>query len=277
MMKKLNLGCGNKYSLNWTNVDFHSDSSSVISCNLLQPLPFPNNSFDAVYSSHLLEHFSKEDALKIMYECFRLLKPGGIVRMVVPDLEYTCREYLRVIDRIEHEEVSHQYEWIILELIDQMVRTKAGGLMADYLSQIQEDFDKEAMHYVEQRVGTHIWQQIPKQANLSIAQKILSVKPFQIKNKLVYAYLKLVKQVIPSSLRQAMLDSTPLGEKHKWMYDRYSLNQLFRKAGFIDILPLDAQTSSIKDFHLDSLDINTDGTPYKPGSLYFEGIKPNSI
>ena len=56
-------------------------------------LPFQEDSFSAVYASHLLEHLYHEEAKRLLDECFRVLRPGGIIRLVVPDLEAMVREY----------------------------------------------------------------------------------------------------------------------------------------------------------------------------------------
>jgi predicted SAM-dependent methyltransferase len=58
------------------------------------PLPFPTDSADVIYSSHLLEHLYFEEAGKLVRECFRVLKAGGVLRVVVPDLGAIVREYL---------------------------------------------------------------------------------------------------------------------------------------------------------------------------------------
>ena len=56
-------------------------------------LPYNNNSLLYVYSSHCFEHLYLDQAMKFLRECFRVLKPGGILRLVVPDLELLIREY----------------------------------------------------------------------------------------------------------------------------------------------------------------------------------------
>ncbi len=52
-----------------------------------QGIPFPDRSFDVVYHSHVLEHLSKSEASKFLKECSRVLRPQGVLRVVVPDLE----------------------------------------------------------------------------------------------------------------------------------------------------------------------------------------------
>src|SRR5674476_867863 len=96
-MNKLNFGCGGRIAQGWTNIDFHSDDARVLRANLLSGFPFRDRYFDAVYSSHVLEHFTPAQADLLLQEAWRVLKPGGIVRIVVPDLEASCREYCRIL------------------------------------------------------------------------------------------------------------------------------------------------------------------------------------
>ena len=55
----------------------------------------------------------------LLRECHRVLKPGGLLRTVLPDLETACREYIRLLDEVATSETARRrYEWIILELLD---------------------------------------------------------------------------------------------------------------------------------------------------------------
>jgi len=67
------------------------------------PLPFEDNVFDLVYSSHVLEHFLKIDTQAIINEWVRVLKPEGIIRLSVPSLEALIKIY----------ELSGDMEYII--------------------------------------------------------------------------------------------------------------------------------------------------------------------
>ena len=109
-MKKLNLGCGDKTPEGWINVDYAWGAkipllnklditnvkwdSEITIHNLLKPLPWESESIDVVYSSHTLEHFTKEDGFSFLKECHRVLKTGGIIRIIVPDLKAFTLEYL---------------------------------------------------------------------------------------------------------------------------------------------------------------------------------------
>jgi predicted SAM-dependent methyltransferase len=267
---KLNFGCGNRFARGWVNIDFHSVSSEVQRVNLLQRWPFPDSYFDCAYSSHTLEHFSPDTAERLLIECARVMKAGGITRTVVPDLESTCREYLRILDQVNSSELARrQYDWIILELLDQMTRTKPSGRMAGYRERLLAANDQEMIRYVKSRTDTNPWESASK----SLGQKLSSMTPGQVANKLIYWYVGGVKKLLPGSLRDAIIDDTRIGEKHKWMYDRYNLAALMRRCGFLDVTFRTSKESAIPDFGEDFLDINPDGSVYKPFSLYCEAKK----
>lgn len=56
-------------------------------------LPFPDESVDFIYSSHMLEHLEREEAVHFIEEACRALRPRGILRICVPDLAYAIRLY----------------------------------------------------------------------------------------------------------------------------------------------------------------------------------------
>ncbi|HMP74544.1 MAG TPA: SAM-dependent methyltransferase, partial [Kiritimatiellia bacterium] len=94
------------------------------------------------------------------------------------------------------------------------------------------------------------------------------------KSLLVRLYARGLLRLIPGGMRRMMVDETPPGEKHRWMYDRYSLVTLLQQTGFSECRLLAAHESAIPDFGHDHLDVNPDGLPYKNVSLYCEAIKP---
>ncbi len=69
-------------------------SSRVFIHDVRKPLPFPSDSAEAIYSSHLLEHLYFEQGKTLRRECFRVLARKGILRVVVPDLASIVGEYL---------------------------------------------------------------------------------------------------------------------------------------------------------------------------------------
>lgn len=53
---------------------------------------------DTIYSSHMLEHLDRAEAQSFLAECRRVLRPGGILRLAVPDLRNAAYQYLRLSD-----------------------------------------------------------------------------------------------------------------------------------------------------------------------------------
>jgi predicted SAM-dependent methyltransferase len=269
-MMKLNFGCGDRFADGWVNIDFNTRHPSVRRCNLLKPWPFAGDSFDVVYSSHVLEHFTKTTGTFLIRECHRVLKPRGLVRIVVPDFENACREYLRVLDRLDTDpKAKGQHEWMLLELLDQLTRTQPSGLMEQFHLQAAKANDTGLLDYIASRTENVKRSVAP--ASFSARLKSLNVQ--KAGTILVKLYINGVKRLIPSSLRESVVDNTTIGEKHKWMYDRPCLKSLLESVGFSEVRFLTAFESAIAHFREDQLDVTTDGKPYKNASLYCEARK----
>ena len=267
-MKLLNIACGQRYHTDWINIDFNSDSDHIKRVNILTGLPFNDNSIDAAYSSHFLEHLNRQDGSDFINEIYRILKKDGIVRIVVPDLENLCKEYLKVFDlAANNKEYEKKYEWITIELIDQMVREKSGGEMQKVFNDVYNQADKEMADYILKRTGDELLSKPIQRLRGKISLN-------KIINNLIYLYLKIIYFLIPPKLRNLVFVNTSIGEKHKWMYDKVSLKILLEKAGFKEISIERHNTSRINNFNNYLLDIKADGTPYKGiSSIYIEAAK----
>jgi predicted SAM-dependent methyltransferase len=267
---KLNFGCGNRFSENWKNIDFHSQNDQIQRVNLLSGFPFVDESFGAVYSSHVLEHFEREQGKFLLYESWRILKKGGILRIVVPDFQESCSEYLRILSLPDNDTKKKLYNWIIIEVLDQMVRNSPSGEMGPFIKEAMLCEDKELKDYIRSRIQRTEWEPSKKLKLLQRLQKITSQK---ISTKLLYWYIKIVSSFIPPTLRSMVLVQTRIGEKHRWMYDAYGLRLLFKEIGFTKIRSCAFNESDIPGFNGDHLDCNPDGGPYKKNSIYIEGTK----
>lgn len=87
--KKLHVGCGKNILSGFDNLDFYwwRSDRNIIQCDLRMGLPLQSNSYDYIFSEHTLEHLMPNDALQMLSECYRVLRPGGTLRLVVPDLD----------------------------------------------------------------------------------------------------------------------------------------------------------------------------------------------
>ena len=255
-MKRLNLGCGHRYHPDWINVDFRSTGPGVISYNLYQRLPFTEDSFDVVYHSHLLEHFPKRFAPVFLQECLRVLKPRGIIRIVVPDLEQIASLYLTSLEKALQgdKEAQKRYEWIILEMFDQMVRNQSGGEMLNYWKQNP----MPAEPFVIERCGSEVLNA------LAVLRNLANPAPPEPQEGTI-----LEKDLDPKKIGEFRLS----GEVHQWMYDRYSLGLLLQKAGFQSVRVCQADQSDIPAFDTYLLDLEANGSVRKPDSLFMEARK----
>jgi SAM-dependent methyltransferase len=264
----LNLGCGERFHPEWVNLDLHPTDTSVRGWDLQEGLPFPDGSFDVVYHSHVLEHFPKAEGLRFLKQCYRVLRPNGIIRVAVPDLEQIARLYLEALDKSVAGDPIWQtrYEWILLELYDQVVRESSGGEMLAYVRRNpipERDF-------VASRIGGE-FRRMTAPASECTARKPVKV-PSKLRNLVSRktARLALGQQGIRAHDLGAFRIT---GEVHRWMYDRYSLSRALEQAGFRSPHKVEANESAVAGWTEFQLDTEPDGSVYKPDSLFMEATQ----
>jgi predicted SAM-dependent methyltransferase len=147
----LNVGCGQTFHSEWINVDVVPASPAVRRVDLARGLPFPDRSIDACYCSHVLEHLRPDDAGRALAELFRVLRPGGVVRIVVPDLRRVAEQYLSAFAAVDRGGLQREadYDWMMMELLDQSVRDTTGGEMARFLRRT----DLPNRDFIRSRIG----------------------------------------------------------------------------------------------------------------------------
>jgi len=90
----LNVGCGDQLHPGFINVDYHWLPGLDLCWDIANPLPFQDACIAGVFTEHCLEHLTKEAAENFISDVFRILCPGGIIRVVVPDAEVFLRAYV---------------------------------------------------------------------------------------------------------------------------------------------------------------------------------------
>ena len=160
-MQKLNLGCGPVQPAGWINTDgslrawvasrlswldwlmvrlriwpLTEFSRQTRFVQLHKRFPWPDNSADCVYLGEVLEHFTREDGMRLLAECFRVLKPGGVLRCRVPDNAEFWRNYLRDFDK-SHSRPRSEWSldhsrWVQMFFRDICVRRRWVGSYGHY-------------------------------------------------------------------------------------------------------------------------------------------------
>lgn len=89
---KLNIGGGSNGDLpGYVNIDRKVGREAY-------PLDYPSGSVDEIRASHILEHFSHRQCVAVLREWVRVLKPGGIIKLAVPDFKWIAENYLKGVE-----------------------------------------------------------------------------------------------------------------------------------------------------------------------------------
>jgi predicted SAM-dependent methyltransferase len=107
---KLNIGCGEVYLKGWINIDSTSEKADF-KHDMRKPLPYEDNSVAYIYNEHFIEHVTVQEGLAIMRDFYRVLKPGGVLRIATPGLDYLMFRYL-FFWKWQSWYKKYGYEWI---------------------------------------------------------------------------------------------------------------------------------------------------------------------
>jgi predicted SAM-dependent methyltransferase len=185
----LNLGAGPIQPEEWVNVDNSNRAKlasrlpwldqALVWCRILPPtefgrrtqtcdirkrLPFSDNSVSAIYGGEVLEHLTCEQGQRLLRECYRVLQPGGVLRLRVPDNYRFWRNYVQECDRVRelpraqwHEEHTR---WVQMFFRDICVRRPWLGSMGHFHKWMYDEvslilaFERAGFVQVERR-GLH--------------------------------------------------------------------------------------------------------------------------
>ena len=268
----------NRYQLHkeWNNIKFSSlpqldEPPFIHHLELRKPLPYEPNTFDEIYCGHVIEHLTPEDGINLVKELYRILKPGGTCRMVIPDLEEAAREYLHNLEIVSRDRTEGnviRYEWSVAHLIDQMVRTKPGGIMGEKLLAGDVDWDQiritngDALDSFREThpatLLTRLKNEFP--GTLKGIPKFIAWGLYGILRKLTVRFSKRTFVQLHN-------------EVSLWMYDQFSLKELMKEANFQNVQKVDFKTSHIKGWARYNFDQSDKGDYSLEPSVYVEGMK----
>ena len=270
----------------WTNVMFsplpYPSGGDVHHYDIRRPLPFADNTFDAVYAFHIIEHLTLPEAHRFAAEIRRILKPSGICRLSTPDLENICREYFKNLQRCLSDPSSQnllRYDWNMLELYDQLVRERSGGMMSGAVRDGYYD-----LSYAQERYGDVFaeFYTAPsadkKKPKASTRMKdFFGRSPKQQLSQLYWDAEHFLFKLLRNFRSWAMRgDPRQTMEANRWFYDRLSLKLLMEKQGLGNITQKTFFESDICHWEKYNFDKSNFGNHAVEPSLYMEGRKPLS-
>jgi|GEM_PF-2354816 len=268
-----------RLSEEWNMVRFTSlpypSEPNLANSSLKVPLPYPDNSFEAIYSFHVFEHLTYDEGLYALSEMYRVMKPGGVCRISTPDLLFFSREYIKQVELSEENEEYNikdfKYNWALLNLIDQAVRRKSGGRMIEAI--LAPNID---LNYLKHLNGDSLTFMLDSNLAGQLTDSVK--KPTYFNGRAAPLSFRL-KKLGFGVLRKIILKFSALpaieinNERNRWLYDHISLSGLYTQTGFHEVVVQDFKTSSIEGWDRYNYDGSIFGDyPLEP-SLYVEGKK----
>jgi SAM-dependent methyltransferase len=212
----------------------------------------------------------RDRALPFLRECRRVLRPGGILRVAIPNLEAIARLYLYALDDAwnGNDEAKAHHRWLTMEMYDQATREQAGGGMIEHLQ-------KENCELAWYRLGAD--GAVLKEQHLpSLARPANGTWRDRLRGWLFGSWReRLVRWLLGKEYALLQLGRFRRGgEIHHWMYDRVSLRELLTEAGFEHFRCVGPAESDIPNWIGYHLDMTPDGAVCKPDSLFVEAERP---
>ena len=283
----INLACGPVFlrEPTWINLDYCSEDKNVLQANLLNKLPIPNHTAELVYCSHFLEHIPRDQVDAFLQECFRILAPQGTLRLVLPDFEEMCSEYLRQRASNNNEKAK----FLVIEIIDQCVRRVPGGELgraynryASNPSEYQEmrqflyerngedlsSYSPTQSQPVRREIRRTNWRRLPSELKARLSPQLL-------KRRLERAWFNWLLSKLPKAFVNQNVSLATIGELHQWLWDFAQLKECLARCGFTEIKRVSFDSSNFPDFPFFPLDMDSNGGPRKgKESMYVEATRP---
>jgi predicted SAM-dependent methyltransferase len=128
-VRKLQLGCGVHPLPGWLNADLWPATSDILHLNVARRFPFADEQIDFIFAEHVIEHLSYTEALVLLREAYRILRPGGVVRITTPDLAFLLRLYGDPTD----DEAARYLAWTGAEYLEKGVPASACAVINNYV------------------------------------------------------------------------------------------------------------------------------------------------
>jgi hypothetical protein len=246
-MPFLEVGCGVIFQIDRANAGLVTPHLGALKQNDQKPLRLASDFFGGGYSSHVSEKLPRSVARFFLKGCFRVLRSGGVLRVVVPDLEANAQLYRSYFKKTwtRRPRTKDFHEWLTLELLDQITREMTGGEILEFWRRRPLRDAK----LLEKRVGGDFRRAISGLEN------------------------ERVQEEKPRSPRAA-LRFRRSGGIHRPRYEGVSLRMLIEQTVLACVKVCRADEYGIPNFPNYHRDTDMEGRVRKPNSLFTEGVKP---
>lgn len=199
--KKFHLGCGIIFLKNYLNIGFWTNleqnklyanpngvaDTVLLNFDLTNGIPASDNSLEVVYHSHMLEHLTNNEGIEFLRECNRVLQPGAIMRLLVPDLESFSKKYVEGDDFF-----FDAYRKEALDNDSNLYPTRGAifmGMLHNHGHKMGYDF--ETLQYVLKQTGfTNVKKTMFQESQLTDIQEIEPYAPLRAAESLCIECIK---------------------------------------------------------------------------------------
>jgi predicted SAM-dependent methyltransferase len=169
----LHIGCGPFYMAGWINTDMLGTPNIDFPLDISAKLPIPDTFLDVIYGSEVIEHIDLEEARQFMREMYRILKPGGVIRLTTPNITEICRLFLDLNQDVKVSDFAstwlegefskeiwinalfrawgHKYLWTFENFVDEL--TKVGFANIQRCEPHKTKSDKPQLNNLDNRYG----------------------------------------------------------------------------------------------------------------------------
>jgi predicted SAM-dependent methyltransferase len=150
-IKKLQIGCGGNILKGWLNSDYQPKSDKILHLDVTKSFPFKENLLDYVFSEHMVSQFTYLQGSKMFAECYRILKPGGKLRLSTPDLSFLIDLY-----KSEKSELQKAYlKWATESFIKTAPYCEDTFVINNFVRDWDHKFiyDEKVLRYSLEKVG----------------------------------------------------------------------------------------------------------------------------
>lgn len=147
-VRKLQIGAQCNSINGWLNVDILPKDRQTAYMDATKPFPFNTNSFDFIFSEHMIEHISFKEGEFMLKECYRVLKPGGKIRISTPNLAFLIALYTAPKEQLHQEYVSESVKRYFKSDVPMLDTIVINNFFRDWGHQFIHDY-KSLSHLLE--------------------------------------------------------------------------------------------------------------------------------